>query len=37
MNYTNACDYFYIGWYNDVIKDYYKDDNIKVIINVAKE
>lgn len=37
MSYTKIIDYLYLGSYNDVIKEYYKEANIHVIINVAKE
>jgi dual specificity phosphatase 12 len=37
MLYTKIIDHLYLGSYNDVIKEYYKEENISVIINVAKE
>lgn len=37
MYYTKIVDKLYLGSYNDIIKEYYKEINANVIINVAKE
>lgn len=37
MEYVKIVDNLYLGSYNDIIKEYYKNANIDVVINVAKE
>ena len=37
MHMTKIVDYLYLGSYNDIIKDYFRDVHTDVIINVAQE
>ena len=37
MSLTKIIDNFYLGSYNDIIKEYYVDFDINVVINVAQE